>query len=395
MNILAGTDGAVVSGAVRETFSVTVIDRAELSSSTVWSSTFADKRKDYRYYEITEDTLREGYDYRYFAIRDASGRIRAIQPFFLLDQDILEGVGSEWRLISFIRRRYPRFLKMRTLMVGCSAGEGHLAACDDLPAASVADVLSRHIRKLAKNLGAQLIVLKEFPASYRETFECFVQRGFGRAPSMPMTKLNIEYENFDHFIEKALSGKARKNVRRNLQASAGEDIRMTVTDGIENLAEEIYPLYLQVYERSKFRFEKLTEDYFRDLGTRMKDKVRVFTWHRGNTLVAFNICMVQGEHFFSEYVGFDYSVALNLHLYFHIVRDTINWAIQGGYRWFRSSGLNYDPKLHLRHQLDPIDLYVRHVSPIANEILKRVLPWIVPARYDATLKKFKNYSDIW
>ncbi|WP_206682868.1 peptidogalycan biosysnthesis protein, partial [Escherichia coli] len=70
-----------------------------------------------------------------------------------------------------------------------------------------------------------------------------------------MTKLNIEYENFDRFIEKALSGKARKNVRRNLQASAGEDISMTVTDGTENLAKEIYPLYLQVYERSKFRFE--------------------------------------------------------------------------------------------------------------------------------------------
>ncbi|NGX96453.1 MAG: GNAT family N-acetyltransferase, partial [Candidatus Afipia apatlaquensis] len=127
MDTLVGKDGAVVSDAVRESFSVTVIDRAELSSSPVWSSTFADERKDYRYYEIIEDTLREGFDYKYFAIRDASGRIRAIQPFFLLDQDVLEGVGSEWRLISTIRRRYPRFLKMRTLMVGCSAGEGHLA----------------------------------------------------------------------------------------------------------------------------------------------------------------------------------------------------------------------------------------------------------------------------
>ena len=385
----------MTKSAAGDSFSVTVIDRAELTSSDVWRSTFADERKDYRYYEIIEDTLREGFDYRYFAIRDAAGQIRAIQPFFLLDQDVLEGVGSEWRLVSLVRKRYPRFLKLRTLMVGCTAGEGHLAVGDSVSLESVAEALSRDIRKLAKTLGAHLIVLKEFPVSYREAFACFAERGFGRTPSMPMTKLNIEYENFDRFIEKALSGKARKNVRRNLQASAGENIRMTVTDDTANLVDEIYPLYLQVYERSKFRFEKLTKDYFSEVGTRMKDKVRVFTWHRGNTLVAFNICMVQGEQFFSEYVGFDYSVALNLHLYFLVVRDTINWAIAGGYKWFRSSGLNYDPKLHLRHQLDPVDLYVRHVSPLANVVLRRVLPWLSPVRYDATLKKFPNYREMW
>jgi len=144
-----------VSDAMREFFSVTVIDRAELSSSTVWSSTFADERKDHRYYEIIEDTLREGFDYKYFAIRDAAGRIRAIQPFFLIDQDILEGITPERRRwASFIRRIWPRFLKLRALMVGCSAGEGHLAYADNLPAAVVAQVLSHGVMTHAKMLGA-------------------------------------------------------------------------------------------------------------------------------------------------------------------------------------------------------------------------------------------------
>lgn len=385
-----------MSVSAHQSFSVAVIDRAELVCSDIWTSMFASERKDHRYYEIIEDSIRDGFDYKYFAVRGGDGSIRAIQPFFLIDQDILEGIKPErLRVVTAIRRVWPRFLKLRTLMVGCSAGEGHLAHADDMPPAVVADALSRSIVAHAKSLGAQLVVLKEFPASYREIFDCFVQRGFRRAPSMPMTMLNIEYESFERFIETALSGKARKNVRRNLQASASEDIRLTVTDDVTDLAKDIYPLYLQVYERSKFRFEKLTEDYFRHLGARMKDKVRVFTWHRGKTLVAFNICMIQGDHFFSEYVGFDYSVALNLHLYFRVVRDTINWAIQGGYKWFRSSGLNYDPKLHLRHQLDPVDLYVCHVSPVANQILKRVLPWLSPVRHDATLKKFPNYRDMW
>jgi len=79
----------------------------------------------------------------------------------------------------------------------------------------------------------------------------------------------------------------------------------------------------------------------------------------------------------------------------YISRDIINWAMIHGYKRFRSSGLNYDPKLHLGHRLDPIDLYVRHVSPLANWVMGLVLPWIVPARYDTALRKFPDYRQLW
>lgn len=127
----------------------------------------------------------------------------------------------------------------------------------------------------------------------------------------------------------------------------------------------------------------------------MNDKVRFFAWRRGNALVAFSLCMVQGDLLFAECVGFDYSVALDLHLYHYAVRDMIRWGIGQRYKWFRSGGLNYDPKLHMRHRLDPIDLYVRHTSAVANAIFRLVLPWIVPARYDPTLKLFPNYRELW
>ena len=105
--------------------------------------------------------------------------------------------------------------------------------------------------------------------------------------------------------------------------------------------------------------------------------------------------MIEGDAVYAEYIGLDYSVALDLHLYHYAVRDMISWAIARGYKWLRSSGLNYDPKLHLRHELDPIDLYIRHTSAIINAVLERILPWIEPTRYDPTLKKFANYRELW
>jgi hypothetical protein len=281
-----------VSSARRESFSISVVSRAELSVCAPWTSTFADQRKDYRYYEILDDTVRGDFEYRYFVIVDNNGHVRTIQPFFLVDQDILEGLGAErvhW--ISPIRRVYPRFLKLRALMVGCSAGEAHLAANETLPVDVIAEILSNGIVKQARSLNAQLIVLKEFPSRYRKVLHCFVQCGFARAPSLPMTMLDIGYDSFDAYMKKALKSSSRRKLRKKLEATAGvSDIRMSVTDDAASFVDELYPLYLQVFERSRMQFEKLTKDFFRQLGQRMNDKVRFFAWRRGNTLVAFAWC---------------------------------------------------------------------------------------------------------
>jgi hypothetical protein len=105
--------------------------------------------------------------------------------------------------------------------------------------------------------------------------------------------------------------------------------------------------------------------------------------------------MVHGDAIYAEYIGLDYNVALDLHLYHYVFRDMVGWAIANGYKWLRGSGLNYDPKLHLRHLLDPIDLYVRHTSTPINAVLKRILPALEPTRYDETLAKFRNYQELW
>ena len=73
----------------------------------------------------------------------------------------------------------------------------------------------------------------------------------------------------------------------------------------------------------------------------------------------------------------------------------VSWGIANGFKWYRSSALNYDPKFHLKHSLDPLDLYVRHTSKFINPILRRLLPLLEPTRNDKTLPKFSNYANLW
>jgi predicted N-acyltransferase len=285
---------------------------------------------------------------------------------------------------------------LKTIMIGCVAGEAHLDDGDESVRAATAQSLAGAIVGHARALGARLIVLKEFPDQYREALSCFVRRGFTRIPSMPHTRLNIAYADFDDYMQSALNSATRRKLRKKFKAAeSGAPIELSVITDVTSIVDEIYPLYLQVYARSKLHFEKLTKEYFCGLGTAMPDRVRFFVWRRHAKAVAFGQCIVHGDTLFAEYLGLDYGVALELHLYHYVFRDLVHWAIANGCRWFQSTGLNYDPKLHLRHHLKAVDLYVRHTSTIVNVFLRGALPLLEPTRHDATLKKFPNYFDLW
>src|SRR5260370_7138462 len=84
--------GAIIPGisrTPRESFSISVVSRAELSGCAPWTFTFADQRKDHRYYEILDDTLRDNFEYQYFAIVYNDVQELAIHPSFLFDPTIL------------------------------------------------------------------------------------------------------------------------------------------------------------------------------------------------------------------------------------------------------------------------------------------------------------------
>jgi hypothetical protein len=376
---------------------VDVISRRELPDCRHWPRAFASQHKDRRYYEIVEDTIHPEFQYLYFAITNPDGDVGAVQPFFILDQDILAGIHPRFSpLIDAIRRRWPRFMRMKTMMVGCVAGEGHLDGEDETDRAAAARSLSGAIVAHARALGARLVVLKEFPEQDRIALSCFIRNGFTRIPSMPHTRLGIAYADFDDYMQSALNSATRRKLRKKFKASDdGEPIALCVTRDITPVVNEVFPLYLRVYERSKLRFERLTPEYFCRLGAEMPDRVRFFLWRRDARVIAFAMCLVHGDTLFAEYLGLDYGVAFDLHLYHYVFRDLVRWGIANRYRWFQSTGLNYDPKLHLRQRLKPVDLYVTHTSPLVNAVMRIALPLLEPTRHDETLKKFPNYADLW
>src|SRR5713226_1839042 len=136
-----------------------VVTRAELQNCDAWKHAFRNKCKDHRYYEIVEETLGGDFEHHYLLLEDDSGNMRAIQPVFFVRQNLVEGVPGKIRsVVDFIRKKLPRFLTMRVLMVGCAAGAGDLGVCDEKDEAWMAKALSASLRTYARQNRASLVV---------------------------------------------------------------------------------------------------------------------------------------------------------------------------------------------------------------------------------------------
>ena len=356
-----------------------------------WQRAFQGKCKDRRYYELIEETLANDFEYRYVVLADRSGSIRGIQPVLFVQQNLVEGVRGAFRnIVDAIRKTFPRFLTMRVLMVGCAAGAGELDGTSPETETWIAESLGQILAKYARANKASLVVFKDFLASHRAALASLRQHGYTRVPSMPMTRLAMPFQNFDEYLQ-TLGYISRKSLRRKFRKTEKDaQITMEVVNDVSAIIDQIYPLYLQVHHRSKMQFEHLGKEFFLRVSTELPGRPRFFIWRIGEKIVAFSLALVCGDTIYDECLGLDYEVALDLHLYFYTMRDVIRWAIDQKLRVYLSGPLNYDPKLHLGHELAPLDLHVRHTRGWLNPIFGFALKYLEPTHHDPTLKKFPN-----
>jgi hypothetical protein len=375
-----------------------VASRIPEAEAQTWAAGLAHQANDHRYYEVTHDALGHQFEHLYLLLQDHTGKTRAIQPFLIVNQDLMTGLPRAFRrMAESIRQKFPSALVMRMLMVGCSAGEGHLARDGETGSVEwVAQALSETLQPVARRLKAAMIVMKDFPKAYRKALRPFRRYGFTRVPSMPGSRLDLNFKSFDDYLQTKLSHKTRKNLRSKFRkAGAGAPITMEVITDIEPHIEELFPLYRQVLERSQYKFEELTKAYFVQLSRRMGERAFFFVWRQEGRAVAFSSCAGHEGVLRDHYIGLDYKVALDSHLYFLTFRDIVTWAIENKYHSYYSAPLNYEPKYHLRHDLVPLDLYVRTSWDWCNPFFRAIVPYLEPTRYDPIIRKFANAHELW
>src|ERR1700747_3333558 len=359
----------------------------------IWANAWNQHAKGSRFNEVVEQGLSDQFEQRYFVLVNSRREQVSIQTLFVIRQDLPPGLPKTMRnTVTRLRRRWRSLFFMRMLMVGSPAEESLL----DREEPWAIEALGGALERYAQEARIGLVVVKDFPAEYRELLKVFTNRNYQRVPGLPGVKLELDFSCFEEFMTKKLSKVYRKNLRRKFkELAAMPAVSFEVHNGCTpKQVDEIFPLYWEVYQRAKLSFEVLNREYLIRLGQSMPDRIRLFLWRQEGRLVAFNISIVQDGVIDDLYVGFDYEAASKLNLYFLTWRDVIEWSVQNGIKTYRSGPHNYDPKLHLKLSLVPRDLYARHLSPILNRPLLLAMKWLGPTPYEPILKEFPNAHEL-
>ncbi len=364
--------------------------RAADIDPSFWADTFAGQAKDRAAYELLERTMDGGFLYRYLVLRLPNEKPVALQPLILVDQDLSLSLGAiARRLLGFGRRFFPRLLRSRMLMAGCLVGNGHLGVVPGVARPSAVALLAEALERYAEIERVRFLTIKDFPADQRAEMASLSRAGYTRLDGFPPLRLDLAFDSFDAYLATCLSRITRKGLRRKFRATAEAQppITLEVRNNCRTVIDEIYPLYLAVAQRSEIKFEVFSRAYFLDASLTMPERCRFFIWRQNGKAIAFSYCTVWGETIFDHDLGLDYAVAHELHLYYLSFRDILEWALRHGYRTYRTSPFNYDPKMRLRLDLEPVDLFVRHRSPILNFLLRVLAPRFSPVQSDPVLRR--------
>jgi hypothetical protein len=369
-----------------------VVDSAKKIDPSLLCSALTNYVRDGRFYVITERTLADQFDQRYFILKNERENKIAVQPFFFARQDLTAGLpSSQRRQILRLRSLFGNFLFLQILMVGCPAGEGDLDSTEQWAVVSLREALDAYERVTKPTV----TMLKDFSAKHRQILGEFRSHGYQRIPGMPAAELDLNFTSFEEYMRTRLGKVFRKSLRRKFKVlNRVPPLRMEVVRDASPIIDEIFPLYRQVYDRAQMTFDALNKDYFLALGHQMPDKTRFFVWRQNGRVIAFNLCLIHDRTLYDLGVGFDYSVALQLHLYFVTFRDVIQWCIENGVKTYHAGSLDYDPKLHLKLRLVPQDIYARFKPHWLNRPLQFAISYFAPIRYEPLLRKFANAHEL-
>jgi predicted N-acyltransferase len=163
----------------------------------------------------------------------------------------------------------------------------------------------------------------------------------------------------------------RKGLQRKLKRiKESKNIEVKVVTDVEAIADDVYGLYLNTYLEGAVRFEKLTRDFFANIGRALPAQVKYFLYYSEGKLISFNLCFAYMDKLIDAYLGFDYGVARKYNLYYFSWCYNIEWCLKNAFRYYQPGRLNYHIKMRLGGRGIPLYSYVRHNNFLVNLTLK-------------------------
>ena len=366
-------------------FKIKIVRKIEEISSQDWHKVFPDALENYYFFKTLDESSLSQFSFFYILVYDNDKLVGATSCFIMDFPLDIAVTGKLKKLADSIKRFFPSILSPRILICGLPMGQGRIGIAAEPQ--TIIKATYKGMEQIAAKERAGIIAFKDFDLGYRKLLDESLDDGFFRMDSLPSTDMDINFSSFDEYL-KTLSSVSRSDLKRKFKKIDGKiKIDLEISNKLEDgVLDEIYALYLQTYEKHELGLEKVSIDFFRNISKNMPGETKFFVWRMDNKAVAFAFCLVSGGYFIDYYLGFDYSIAYQYHLYFVRFRDLMNWCIENKIKKYEMGATGYEPKRRLGFNLIPLYIYAKHRSRFLNPVFKVLCRVLQPTNFQPVFK---------
>ena len=371
---------------------VEFVDSAARIDGGLWDACFPAPLEGRFWYETLEASGLSGQFEFHYALVKSGDRTLGIAPCFVHNVPVaLVAPRAVAWVLDRLSRWFPRIGYQRTLFVGspCS-DEGTIGLVDGVALGDVAGVLGSALVAKASELGAPMIVFKDFPEGAMAGLTSLSGRGgFFPMVSFPGTLLRLQGRDMDAYL-RSLSGMQRHNLRKKWKRSKALlslDSRV-VRAPCDSELEEIYGLFVQTYLKGRTKFERLDLKFFEAVRKHPEAHFIVQRDAKTGALVAFMLVFHLGRRVVNKFIGIDYGRAGQTYLYFRLFAAALDFAHGVSAAEIQSGQTGYRAKLDLGHRLVPLHNLVRHSNPLVHALYRAVGSRVTWSGLDDDLKIF-------
>lgn len=337
---------------------------------------------DLRFLQAVETSFAAEAQMWYAIFRDDAGRPVACACYskYLVDGTLMAG-GFVARMVSGVRRVWPRFLKFSILLCGtpvstCGNQLGIAPAADMDRLVPAIDGLAV---QLARESGCMLISFKEFPRGEAERIESLKSRDFLKARSVVAYNLPGEFGSFDGYVA-SRSKRTRAKIRRHFKKFEEQGLtceQLRGRDGVDQLfTDDVHRLYLNVLDRAHITFERIPVEFFREVARQLPDESCFTIMRQKERIVAFCCGVASAGAHTMLFCGLDYSLNAAADLYFNTIYRGLAHGLTPGVRTVFIGASADEFKQHMGCQGEPLAVYVKALGAVQQFVFRHAFRFL-------------------
>jgi len=208
--------------------------------------------------------------------------------------------------------------------------------------------------------------------------------GFAMGNTLPTCRLDIRWKTMDAYL---LSMRCHYRYRLHKAMKKWQGVQRVELSDQKLFDEAMYELYLQVYDRSHYKLEKLSIDFFREFPS------RIIRYEVAGKLLAFIQLMENKEELIFLFGGFDYGLNFQYDIYLNILLEIVKRGIEGGYKTIDMGQTAEDTKMKLGCTRISKTMAFHHSNKMLNYIIGKCANFLSYHEKDLKFNVFKETND--